>query len=233
MPEREVVLGIETANGRSSLCLSAGGALLAEAQCERRDALGWLRGSVPQLLAQAGVAGSELAALAVSHGPGALTGVRVGVAYAQGLALAWRRPLVGINTLHALAWSAWQAAGDVAVPLSVALDARMGEIYEWHGAALPPANDEPGDRLAAPQPPAGIALYAGPGWEAYAEQLPAQSTLLPGLLPQAQAVSVLGAQAHAAGLSAPPADLAIRYLREQVAQVPRRVSAGGRASPGG
>ena len=179
MPEREVVLGIETANGRSSLCLSAGGAVLAQAQCERRDALGWLRGSVPQLLAQAGLAGSELAALAVSHGPGALTGVRVGVAYAQGLALAWRRPLVGINTLHALAWSAWQAAGDAAVPLSVALDARMGEIYEWHGAALPPANDEPGDRLAAPRPPAGIALYAGPGWEAYAEQLPAQSTLLP------------------------------------------------------
>ena len=55
------------------------------------------------LLAEAGVAKSQLDAIAVSRGPGAFTGVRLGVALAQGIALALDRPAVPVSTLAALA----------------------------------------------------------------------------------------------------------------------------------
>src|SRR5690606_18392225 len=75
------------------------------------------------LLAEAGVARSAIDAIAVGRGPGAFTGVRLGVALAQGIALALARPVVPVSTLAALAWP---AAGD---RILAAIDARMGEVY--------------------------------------------------------------------------------------------------------
>src|SRR5690606_16468967 len=76
-----------------------------------------------QLLAEAGVARSQLDAIAVGRGPGAFTGVRLAVALAQGIALALDRPVVPVSTLAALA--ARGRDGRVVA----ALDARMGEVY--------------------------------------------------------------------------------------------------------
>ena len=55
------------------------------------------------LLAEAGIAKSQLDAIAVGRGPGAFTGVRLGVAIAQGIALALDRHAVPVSTLAALA----------------------------------------------------------------------------------------------------------------------------------
>src|SRR5690606_27875807 len=75
------------------------------------------------LLAEAGVARSQLDAIAVGRGPGAFTGVRLGVALAQGIALGLERPVVPVSTLMALAAP---VAGDRVI---AAIDARMGEVY--------------------------------------------------------------------------------------------------------
>ncbi|UHA71986.1 tRNA (adenosine(37)-N6)-threonylcarbamoyltransferase complex dimerization subunit type 1 TsaB [Paenibacillus sp. 481] len=73
--------------------------------------------------------------LAVGIGPGSYTGVRVAVTAAKTLAWAWRKPVVGVSSLHALALSGWEAAqqhmeqaqGSVWVyPL---MDARRGQAY--------------------------------------------------------------------------------------------------------
>ena len=56
-----------------------------------------------QLLAEAGIAKSQLDAIAVGRGPGAFTGVRLAMAMAQGIALALDRPAVPVSTLAALA----------------------------------------------------------------------------------------------------------------------------------
>ena len=66
----------------------------------------------------------ELDGLAVSIGPGTFTGVRVGLAAARGLALAAKKPLLGVGTLHAMARG---ARGDV--PILVAVDARRETLY--------------------------------------------------------------------------------------------------------
>lgn len=78
-----------------------------------------------QLLAEAGVARSQLDAIALGRGPGAFTGVRLAIAIAQGIALALDRPLVPVSTLQVLALRA--PAGATHVLSSI--DARMGEVY--------------------------------------------------------------------------------------------------------
>jgi tRNA threonylcarbamoyl adenosine modification protein YeaZ len=58
---------------------------------------------VEQLFRDAGVAPTALARIAVTVGPGTFTGLRIGLAYAKGMGLALNIPLVGIDSLWALA----------------------------------------------------------------------------------------------------------------------------------
>ena len=74
---------------------------------------------------QAQVPMSQLQRLAVTHGPGTFTGVRVGLSAMRGLALALNVPLCAIGTLHAMAAAA--AVSDQ--PLIVAVDARRDTYY--------------------------------------------------------------------------------------------------------
>ena len=62
---------------------------------------------------------------AVSAGPGSFTGLRVGLTAAKGWAEVYRKPVVGVSALAAVAF---QARGDNMV-LVPALDARRGQIY--------------------------------------------------------------------------------------------------------
>jgi tRNA threonylcarbamoyl adenosine modification protein YeaZ len=76
-------------------------------------------------LAQAGIGFSEIELYAVSNGPGSFTGIRVGLAAAQGWAKAFARPVVGVNLLEAMVEQAHPET-DWAVPV---LDARRGEFF--------------------------------------------------------------------------------------------------------
>lgn len=80
---------------------------------------------VEQLLRQANLTLRDLELFAVANGPGSFTGIRVGLAAAQGWANALNRPVKGISVLEAMLDQA-QPKTECAIPV---LDARRGEFY--------------------------------------------------------------------------------------------------------
>jgi tRNA threonylcarbamoyladenosine biosynthesis protein TsaB len=72
---------------------------------------------------------SELAAVAISSGPGSYTGLRIGVSVAKGLAFAFMIcPLIAVDTLTPLAFQVIPLcdSNDFVIPF---LDARRMEVY--------------------------------------------------------------------------------------------------------
>ena len=80
---------------------------------------------VEELLAEAGWSLASLERIGVGVGPGSFTGLRIGVALAQGIALGLGCPVVGVGSLHAMAF----AAPPSELPTAAVLDARRDEYF--------------------------------------------------------------------------------------------------------
>lgn len=97
---------------------------------------------VESVMAAAGQDFADLDAIAVTLGPGGFTGVRIGLAAAEGLALAWNLPILGLSSF-AVAAGGIAAAERAGTNLLLLLDAKRTEVY----AA---AEDAAGTPLLAP-----------------------------------------------------------------------------------
>jgi tRNA threonylcarbamoyladenosine biosynthesis protein TsaB len=87
---------------------------------------------VEELLLESSIELSSLDAIAIGIGPGAFTGVRLGVAVAQGLATAAKLPVLPVASLDAIACRLAQTPmflSSRAQSFVIAVDARMGEVY--------------------------------------------------------------------------------------------------------
>lgn len=82
---------------------------------------------VDEILTDSGLKLNQLDALAFGRGPGSFTGVRVGAAIAQGLALGTDLPVIPISNLTAMAQAAFELYQ--AENVATAIDARMNEVY--------------------------------------------------------------------------------------------------------
>ncbi len=127
-----MLLAIDTSTRYSGIALYAEGQVLLEyawhsAHFHTRH----LAPAVEQALSVTGASAAEVQAVGVALGPGSFTGLRIGLAFAKGLALARRIPLVGVPTLDFLA--AARPASDL--PLVAALLAGRGRYsvqeYRW------------------------------------------------------------------------------------------------------
>lgn len=101
------ILAIETSTPASSVALGTDQSLLAMSlQVDRRGHVGFLTPAMEYCFQQVGWTPAELDAVVVDIGPGLFTGIRAGLAAAQGVAAATGAQLLGLSSLDALAYRA-------------------------------------------------------------------------------------------------------------------------------
>lgn len=219
------LLALDTATDACSAAVWLDGRLHGRCELAGRSHTQRLPQLVQQVMAEAGLPFGALDGLVCGVGPGSFAGVRIGVAYTQGLALGLDRPVLGVTSLAMLAMASLAESPDDARVL-VAIDARMAEVYfqpfarDAQGLPQPLAEA----RVCAPTAvPAQIGdwLATGTGWGAYPEALRAAtqaqlSTVQPDALPDAAAALRIAAPRFAAE-ACDAARLMPVYLRNQVA----------------
>lgn len=122
------VLALETATRAGSVAVLRGTRMLdARAGDPARPHGTRLPGDLLAALDRSGLTLRDVDLLAVCLGPGAFTGLRVGIASIQGLAMGAGLPVVGVSALDALAVAAAEASG--AERIGVWIDAARGEVF--------------------------------------------------------------------------------------------------------
>lgn len=121
------ILSIDTAMAAcSAAVLDTGAGLPLATACvpmERGHAEA-LPPMVAMVMEASGLQIAEIDRIIVTTGPGTFTGVRIGLAYARGLGLARGIPVIGVDSLTAIA-----ANEEARAPLLVVSDARNAEVY--------------------------------------------------------------------------------------------------------
>lgn len=169
------LLAIDTASSACSAALWSGGRIVAaRSETMERGHAEALMPMVAEILgsASADCPGGvmDLDCLAVTVGPGAFTGVRIGLAAAGGMAAAAGLPLIGLTTLEVVA----AAEPSEGRPLLVALNSKRRDVYvqlfDAAGAALTAPQALLPEAISALLPGEPIAL-AGDGCAPIADVL--------------------------------------------------------------
>ncbi|HTM44940.1 MAG TPA: tRNA (adenosine(37)-N6)-threonylcarbamoyltransferase complex dimerization subunit type 1 TsaB [Polyangiaceae bacterium] len=168
------ILGIETTSPRCSVALVEQGHVVASAPLSSPDSRAeHTLAAIDGLFTQAGWQKSSLERIGAGIGPGSFTGVRVGIALAEGIAAGLGISVVGVGSLKAMALAVSSEDKRIRCPV---MDARRGELF--------------------------VAAYDANGNELWSPRLIAQ-TAAPSTIAQALGANyvLLGAAAH--GVDAP------------------------------
>lgn len=226
-----LVLALDTTTRRGSVALARDGSVL---DCEIGDpALTHgerLPGDLLRLLERQRTRVADIDRFAVAAGPGSFTGLRIGIAAMQGLALTNGKPLIGISALEALNAAVRSALSLQPLALSALvgawIDAQRGEVF----SALYRANDlldgpsvnTPVETLARWKTlkPGAAITFVGDGASAYATLIFAE---MPGAAVEPEVPVIAPAVALLATTAAPAAPDEIRpiYIRRPDAELAR------------
>lgn len=219
------LLALDTSTEACSAALLCDGVTYSEFELAPRAHTKLILPMLEKVLQAAALSLQEMDAIVVGRGPGAFTGIRIGVGVAQGLAMSVDKPVIPVSTLAALAQQAYKQHGHTHV--LTALDARMNEVY-WGQYVLQEGlmTVQGEEQVCAPQetpvPESQDWFAIGHGWSAYekvlserfAGKLTAQDSET---LPVAEFMLPLAAAAWQAGEVLPAEAAQPVYLRNKVA----------------
>lgn len=222
------ILALDTTAGACSVAVRRDGATVAARSVPMpRGQAEALIPMVVETLAAANIPFAELDAVAATTGPGAFTGIRIGLAAARGIALAAGIPAIGIGALDAVAAGVDPAAA-AGRSILVAIDTKRGDFYaqRWSAPDAPDGAAAAVGAMALADMASGRALFvtgdaaeaacaalAGQGVDAVAD--PAAGP------PDAAVVAALADRLLAAGGSDLPPATPV-YLRPPEAKLPPR-----------
>ncbi len=132
-----LILNIDTATEHASICLSKDGELISlKSNPNQKDHAAFIQPAIKEMLQAVGYKLQDIAAIAVSNGPGSYTGLRVGLSTAKGLCYALNKPLLLINTLEIISTAAIQNVNQLSTLNSQLptlfcpmIDARRMEVF--------------------------------------------------------------------------------------------------------
>lgn len=198
-----------------------------------------LLSEIDALLERCNLRLSEIDLIGVGIGPGAFTGVRIGVAAAQAIAYAAGKPVIGVSSLAAMVpvdnLGAMTAAVESAKVMAV-IDARMGEVYagffdvslDGSGAAVIQQNSPEqvvavADLRLPPTHEHGYALVVATPDNTATSLMEALTVTRPmttwhDIYPSASLVAQLARERYLSGDAGDPMTLVPSYVRNQVAK---------------
>jgi tRNA threonylcarbamoyladenosine biosynthesis protein TsaB len=171
-----LILGLESATAQVGCAIGGHEGVLASSHSARgkRHAEN-LTPAIEFVCRQARVELSEISCVAVDHGPGLFTGLRVGVASGKAVAQALRVPMIAVSSLDLLAFPLRFTGRRIAA----VIDARRSEVFWAFYRAVPggvqrmsePAVSTPDELAAELLARGGETLLVGDGAIRYAQQL--------------------------------------------------------------
>jgi tRNA threonylcarbamoyladenosine biosynthesis protein TsaB len=171
-----LILGLESATAQVGCAIGGHEGVLASSHSARgkRHAEN-LTPAIEFVCRQARVELSEISCVAVDHGPGLFTGLRVGVASGKAVAQALRVPMIAVSSLDLLAFPLRYTGRRIAA----VIDARRSEVFWAFYRAVPggvqrmsePAVSTPDELAAELLARGGETLLVGDGAIRYAQQL--------------------------------------------------------------
>lgn len=121
-----MILALESSAKAASAALLNDGELIAQySQCCGLTHSRTLLPMVEDMFKNTDIGINDVDLIAVAHGPGSFTGIRIGVSAVKGLAWAADKSCVGVSTLEAMAWHG-VSAGGLICPV---MDARRQQVY--------------------------------------------------------------------------------------------------------
>jgi tRNA threonylcarbamoyladenosine biosynthesis protein TsaB len=224
-----IILSLDTTTRGGSVAVADGDRVLALLPGDESRTHGErLPGEIARALEMAAIPKERIDLFAVATGPGAFTGLRIGLATIQGLAMALNKPVIGVSALDALASQVSPSDTEVIVPW---MDAQRGDVFATlidarsNATIEKPATANPAALLdawrrhlerravfigdAAKRDAELIAQRGGGRWEA---RIPA---------PLAPQIATIGRERASRGEAGPPHALEPIYVRRPDAEIER------------
>ncbi len=175
---------------------------------------------VKEILEESKTMLSDLDGIAISHGPGSFTGLRIGISAVKGLAISHGIPCIGVSTIEALAMNAIDFEGTLVCPV---MDARRGEFYNGlfrieNGNLIRLCEDRaiPGEAIAQELTAYENVMILGDGSDKFIQQNSDFSECIAPLDLRYQSgcsVAKLGLRSIKSGISTSCTSLSPKYLR--------------------
>lgn len=188
----QTFLAIETSTSACSVALKIDGATHQLYEEGNNLHSKRLLAMVDELLKKYGVSFKQIELIAAGIGPGAFTGLRIGVGVTQGLAYSHNIPVLGVSSLQALAHSQTIMPNEFLV---AALDARMSEMYWAVFRQNKSTLAHEAYCLSTPQKMSlrdeilqSSTIFVGNAWSIYSEQFSKQ---ISGVLDKANVINLL------------------------------------------
>lgn len=219
------ILALDASTDACSVALSHAGEITHIFELAAKSHTQRLLPMVDEILHAANCTLKDLDAIAFGRGPGSFTGLRICMGVVQGLAFGASLPVIPVSTLQAMAQAYKDENPSLSLPMLVALDARMDEIYWGLYSADKIPNLLGAEHVMKPADVCGQTqiqdldkqfVAIGPGWHYSDLQAIAPATIIEDAHPNAQFVLPIALDAFTKGQTQSVFDAQPVYLRDSV-----------------